>query len=135
MNDGPTRLYGYAGPPELRSTVRPDSEGRIIRSPADHDAWLSGRGRAETTAPFTFVADLDAWLSGREPAETTAPFAFVADLDGPLRFAPRWSEHVACAGGTDVRAAIETGFTGAAGRWTAHDATNHSRGYCPDLDA
>ncbi|MEU0427856.1 hypothetical protein ABZ235_30480 [Streptomyces canus] len=113
MNDGPTRLYGYAGPPELRSTVRPDSEGRIIRSPADHDAWLSGRGRAETTAPFTFVAD----------------------LDGPLRFAPRWSEHAACAGGTDVRAAIETGFTGAAGRWTAHDATNHSRGYCPDLDA
>ncbi|KQW14735.1 hypothetical protein [Streptomyces sp. Root369] len=53
MNDGPTRVYGYVGPPELRSTVRPDSEGRIIRCAADLDAWLSGRGPAETSEPFT----------------------------------------------------------------------------------
>ncbi|MDT0484186.1 hypothetical protein [Streptomyces doebereineriae] len=113
MNDSPSRVYGYVGPPELRSTVRPDSEGRIIRSAADLDAWLSGRG----------------------PAETSEPFTFVVALDGLLRLAPRRSEHVACAGGADVTAAGEMGFARAAGRWAVHEVTNHSTGYCPDLDS
>ncbi|WP_405523048.1 hypothetical protein [Streptomyces canus] len=110
MNDSPTRLFGYVGPPELRSTVRPDSEGRIIRSAADLDGWLSGRGPAET-------------------------FTFVVALDGLLRLAPRRSEHVACAGGADVLAAGEMGFARAAGRWAVGEVTNHSTGYCPDLDS
>lgn len=112
MKDGPSRVYGYVGPPELRSTVRPDSEGRIIRS----------------------AADLDAWLSGREAAETSEPFTCVVALDGLLRLAPRRSEHVACAGGADVPAAGETGFARAADGWV-HEVTNHSTGYCPDLDS
>ena len=113
MTDGPTRVYGYVGPPELRSTVRPDSEGRIIRSAAGLDAWLSGRG----------------------PAETSEPFTFVVALDGLLRLAPRRSEHVACAGGADVTAAGEMGFARRAGHWAVDEVTNHSTGYCPDLDS
>ncbi|WP_405523031.1 hypothetical protein [Streptomyces canus] len=112
MNDSPSRVYGYAGPPEPPSTVRPASEGRIIRCAADLDAWLSGRG----------------------PAETPEPFTFVVALDGLLRLAPRRSEHVACAGGADVRAAGEMGFARAADRWAVHEVTNHSTGYWPDLD-
>jgi hypothetical protein len=111
--DGPGRVYGYVGPPELRSTVRPDSEGRTIRSAADLGTWLNGRGAAETSEPFTFVVA----------------------LDGLLRLAPRRSEHVACAGGAEVLAAGEMGFAPDAGRWAVHEVTNHSTGYCPDLDA
>ncbi|MET9459702.1 hypothetical protein ABZY05_32230 [Streptomyces canus] len=73
MNDGPTRVYGYVGPPELRSTVRPDSEG--------------------------------------PPAETSEPFTFVVALDRRRRDGIR------------------------PGRWTVHEVTNHSTGYCPDLDS
>jgi len=113
VNDRPSRVYGYVGPPELRSTVRPDSEGRIIRS----------------------AADLDAWLSGREAAEASEPFTFVVALDGLLRLAARRSEHVACAGGADVTAAGEMGFARRAGRWAVDEVTNHSTGYCPDLDS
>ncbi|WP_329225261.1 hypothetical protein [Streptomyces canus] len=85
MNDSPSRVYGHVGPPELRSTVRPAGEGRIIHCAADLDAWLSGRGPAETSEPFTFVAG-------------------------------------------------EMGFARAARRWAVHEVTNHSTGYCPDLD-
>jgi hypothetical protein len=113
VNDSPSRVHGYVGPPELRSTVRPDSEGRVIRSAADLDAWLSGRGAAEASEPFTFVVA----------------------LDGLLRLAPRRSEHVACAGGADVTAAGEMGFARGAGRWAVDEVTNHSTGYCPDLDS
>jgi hypothetical protein len=101
------------GPPGLRSAVRPDSEGRPIRSAADLAAWLSGRG----------------------PAERSEPFTFVVALDGLLRLAPRRSEHVACAGGVDVLGAGEMGFTRAAGRWAVDEVTNHSTGYCPDIDS
>ena len=113
MNDGPRRVYSYVGPPELRSTVRPDREGRTVRAAADLDTWLSGRG----------------------PAETSEPFTFVVALDGLVRLAPRRSEHVACAGGADVLAAGEMGFVPAAGRWAVDEVTNHSTGYCPDLDS
>ncbi|MDH6492352.1 hypothetical protein [Streptomyces sp. SAI-127] len=113
MNDSPSRVHGYVGPPELRSTVRPDSKGRIIRS----------------------AADLDTWLSGREAAEASEPFTFVVALDGLLRLAARRSEHVACAGGADVTAAGEMGFARRAGRWAVDEVTNHSTGYCPDLDS
>ncbi|WP_328744992.1 hypothetical protein OHT57_06025 [Streptomyces sp. NBC_00285] len=111
MNDGSTRTYAYVGPPRLRSTVRPGSEGRPIRSAGDLATWLSGRG----------------------PAETSEPFTFVVSPDGLLRLAPRRSEHVACAGGMEVLAAGEMGFARAAGRWAVHEVTNHSTGYCPDL--
>ncbi|WP_203898654.1 hypothetical protein [Virgisporangium aliadipatigenens] len=60
-------------------------------------------------------------------------FTFVVDLDGLLRIAPRRSEHVACAGGRDVRAAGEVAFGRGAGGWTVTYASNQSTGYCPDL--
>lgn len=113
MNDGAARTYGYVGPPELRSTMRRDREGRAIRSAADLAAWLSGPGADDLSEPFTVVVA----------------------LDGLLRLAPRRSEHVACAGGMDVLAAGEMGFARAAGRWAVHEVTNHSTGYCPDLDS
>nr|WP_203615151.1 hypothetical protein [Streptomyces sp. SID13726] len=97
----------------MRSAVRPDSAGRLVRSAADLTAWLSVRGRAEAEEPFTFVVA----------------------LDGLLRLAPRRSEHVACAGGADVLAAGEMGFRRVPGGWAVHEVTNHSTGYCPDLDS
>ncbi|MET7693075.1 hypothetical protein ABZT06_34830 [Streptomyces sp. NPDC005483] len=113
MKDGPRRAYAYVGPPELRATIRPDSAGRTIGSAADLATWLSGRGAAEASEPFTFVVA----------------------LDGLLRLAPRRSEHVACAGGAKVLAAGEMGFAPTAGGWAVHEVTNHSTGYCPDLDS
>jgi hypothetical protein len=110
VNDVPTS-GARAGPRSRRpGPGRPDSEGRTIRSAAELDSWLSGRGAAETAEPFTFVVA----------------------LDGLLRLAPRRSEHVTCAGGADVRAAGEMGFTPADGRWAVHEVTNHSTGNCPD---
>lgn len=109
--NAPVRSYRYVGPPELRSTVRADSAGRAVRSAADLDARLSGHGTAECTEPFTFVVT----------------------PDGLLRLAPRRSEHVACAGGGDVPAAGEIGFSRASGRSTAHEVSNQSTGHCPDL--
>ncbi|MBE8470586.1 hypothetical protein [Streptomyces justiciae] len=103
--------YTYVGPPEIRASVRPGSEGRAIRSAADLDVWVSERGADEAAEPYTFVVD----------------------LDGVLRLAPRRSEHVACAGGRAVLAAGEMAFVRVAGRWTVHEVSNHSTGYCPDL--
>ncbi|GAA4027586.1 hypothetical protein [Streptomyces plumbiresistens] len=109
----PSRGYRYIGPPEPRSTVRPDSTGRIVRSADDLAVWQAERGTAESAEPFTFVVA----------------------LDGLLRLAPRRSEHVACAGGGDVLAAGEIGFHRDVGRWTVREVTNQSTGYCPDLDS
>ncbi|MFF4274369.1 hypothetical protein [Streptomyces sp. NPDC001536] len=103
--------YRYVGPVEIRAAVRPGSEGRAIGSPADLGAWVTERGEAEAREPYTFVVD----------------------LDGRLRLAPRRSEHVACAAGRPVLAAGEMAFSRASGRWTAHEISNQSTGYCPDL--
>ncbi|KOU63295.1 hypothetical protein ADK57_22575 [Streptomyces sp. MMG1533] len=97
----------------MRPTVRPDTAGRIVRAADDLAVWLSERGQSESAEPFTFVVA----------------------LDGLLRLAPRRSEHVACAGGDDVLAAGEMGFRRGSGRWTVHEVTNQSTGYCPDLDS
>lgn len=80
--------YRYVGPDEIRAAVRPDSEGRVIRSTADLAAWVTERGEAEAEEPYTYVVG----------------------LDGLLRLAPRRSEHVACAGGHPVLAAGEMAF-------------------------
>lgn len=80
--------YRYVGPDEIRAAVRPDSEGRVIRSTADLAAWVTERGEAEAAEPYTYIVG----------------------LDGLLRLAPRRSEHVACAGGHPVLAAGEMAF-------------------------
>lgn len=107
------RRHRYVGPAELLTAVRPGAEGRVVRS----------------------AADLDAWLTGREKAELAEPFTFVIGLDGLLRLAPRRSEHVACAGGGDVLGAGEIGFERAAGSWVVAEVSNQSTGYCPHLDS
>ncbi|MFE2883361.1 hypothetical protein [Streptomyces sp. NPDC059272] len=105
--------HGYVGPPELLVTVRPGTEGRVVRSAGDLDTWLTGRSRAELAEPFTYVVG----------------------LDGLLRLTPRRSEHVACAGGAEVLGAGEVGFERAVGRWTVREVSNQSTGYCPRLDS
>ncbi|MEW2131106.1 hypothetical protein [Streptomyces sp. NPDC005435] len=104
------RTYRYVGPAELRATVRPGGEGRLIGSSADFDAWAAEQSAAELAEPFTFVVG----------------------TDGTLRLAPRRSEHVACAGGGPVLSAGEIAFTRAATGWSVAGVTNHSTGYCPD---
>ncbi|WP_345044842.1 hypothetical protein [Streptomyces sannanensis] len=91
--------------------VRPGSEGRPIRSPADFDDWASGQPATEFAEPFTFVVD----------------------LEGVLRLAPRRSEHVACAGGGKVLGAGEMSFAREAGEWAVSEVSNQSTGYCPDV--
>jgi hypothetical protein len=102
--------YRYVGPADLQAMVRPDREGRAIRSAGDLDGWLDGRAAAELTEPFTFVVD----------------------MEGVLRLAPRRSEHVACAGGRRVLSAGEMGFRRESDRWAVAEASNQSTGYCPD---
>jgi hypothetical protein len=101
------------GPDGIRASVRAGSEGRVIRSAADLDAWVSERGAEEADEPYTFVVG----------------------LDGLLRLAPRRSEHVACAGGRAVLAAGEMAFDRAAGHWAVHEVSNQSTGYCPDPES
>ncbi|MEV6104286.1 hypothetical protein AB0M28_06155 [Streptomyces sp. NPDC051940] len=104
------RTYRYLGPPDLRESAGPATQGRRIATPSDFATWI-----AEQTAQD--LAD---------------PFPYVIDTTGTLRLAPRRSEHVACAGGEEVLAAGEMGFTREAAGWRARPVSNHSTGYCPD---
>lgn len=107
------RSYRYVGPVDLKVAVRPGSSGRRICSAADFEVWVAERSAAELAEPFTFVVG----------------------TDGVLRLAPRRSEHVACAGGEPVLSAGEISFTREAGRWAVGDVSNHSTGYCPDIES
>ncbi|MFD0124648.1 hypothetical protein [Streptomyces virginiae] len=104
------RNYRYVGPAELRALVRPEGEGRRIRSAEDLEDWASGRAAAELSEPVTFVVD----------------------GAGVLRLAPRRSEHVVCAGGGPVLSAGEMAFGRESGRWVVREVSNQSTGYCPD---
>ena len=84
-------------------------------------------------------AALEAWLATRDRTEIFEPFTYVVDLTGLLRLAPRRSEHVAAAEGDEVLAAGEVTFgrddSGRdGGGWSVIEISNHSSGYCPDLD-
>ncbi|MQS11598.1 hypothetical protein F7Q99_04675 [Streptomyces kaniharaensis] len=107
--DGPGRAYRHVGPPELWNGGGPG--GRLLRTPAEFATWVGERTAAELAEPFTFVVD----------------------LAGPLRLAPRRSEHVACAGGALVLSAGEIGFRREGGGWAAEEISNQSTGYCPDV--
>lgn len=101
------------GPADIKAAARPECRGRPIRTAAEFDGWVKERSATELTEPFTFVVD----------------------TDGVLRLAPRRSEHVACAGGDRVLSAGEIGFVREAGRWVAGEVTNHSTGYCPEVES
>jgi hypothetical protein len=106
-----TGRYRYVGDAALR---RPPHEDMVVvRSRAALEAWLATRDRTEVTEPFTYVVD----------------------LTGVLRVAPRRSEHVAAAEGDDVLAAGEVTFGRDVGGWSVTEVSNHSTGYCPDLDS
>ncbi|MFF3014833.1 hypothetical protein [Streptomyces sp. NPDC057939] len=105
--------YRYVGPPGLLALVRPENEGRSIRS----------------------AADFDDWAAALEPAELAEPFTYVIDPAGALRLAPRRSEHVVCAGGRHVLGAGEIGFRRESERWVIAEVSNQSTGYCPDIDS
>ncbi|QES53584.1 hypothetical protein DEJ51_04385 [Streptomyces venezuelae] len=102
--------YRYVGPAELCGLVRPEHEGRRIRSAAEFGEWASGPAAADLSEPVTFVVD----------------------RGGVLRLAPRRSEHVVCAGGDTVLSAGEIAFGREAGRWAVRAVSNQSTGYCPD---
>ncbi|MGW6842745.1 hypothetical protein [Streptomyces sp. NPDC054958] len=102
--------YRYVGPVELRALVRPEGEGRRIRSAEEFEDWASGPAAAELSEPVTFVVD----------------------RAGVLRLAPRRSEHLVCAGGGTVLSAGEMAFGREAGRWVVREVSNQSTGYCPD---
>ncbi|MFL1376660.1 hypothetical protein [Nocardiopsis protaetiae] len=104
------RIYRYVGPDDLRSSVRPETAGRLVDTAAAFHAWAAERAAAEWAEPFTFVID----------------------QEGALLLAPRRSEHVACAGGGPVLSAGETGFHLRAGRRSVHEISNRSTGHCPD---
>ncbi|MEO3787382.1 hypothetical protein ABGB12_28990 [Actinocorallia sp. B10E7] len=105
------RHYHYVGPAEIREQVRPGSRGFLITSRDDLDAWLKVQAEEEREDPFTFVID----------------------VRGMLLLAPRRSEHVACAGGDPVLGAGEIAFTRDGDRWSVHEISNQSTGYCPDV--
>ncbi|MFD9338867.1 hypothetical protein ACFWBF_31430 [Streptomyces sp. NPDC060028] len=109
----PGSSYRYVGPPDLRALVRPEAEGRSIRSATDFDDWASALTEADLAEPFTFVID----------------------SAGVLRLAPRRSEHVVCAGGGPVLSAGEMSFRKEPGRWVVGEVSNQSTGYCPDVSS
>jgi hypothetical protein len=107
------RLFRYVGPADLVSLVRPNGDGRRIRSSADFREWVSARTAEELCEPFTFVID----------------------AAGVLRLAPRRSEHIVCAAGEAVLAAGEVSFRSESGKWTVPEISNQSTGYCPDVSS
>jgi hypothetical protein len=106
------RRYRYVGPDEIR------------RLPAQAAA-----------VDVITVADLESWLAGDRIRDADEPVTFVVTAAGTLRLAPRRSEHVACAGGSDVLAAGEMSFGKTQGGWSVIEVTNQSTGYCPDPDS
>jgi len=104
------RLYRYVGPPEIRHRCR-GTAGGVIRSAADVRPGASGRDRMP---------------------DNTVPATFVIDPDGRLRLADRRSEHVACAGGGEVRSAGEMFFLVDEDFVEVVAVTNQSTGYCPE---
>lgn len=105
--------YRYVGPADLKTLVRPGSQGRKMRSSADFDEWVSARTVQELAEPFTYVVD----------------------ASGVLRLAPRRSEHLVCAGGEVVLSAGEVSFREESGRWAVDEISNQSTGYCPDVSS
>jgi hypothetical protein len=107
------RAYRYVGPPEVRAAAEPMAAGRLIRTPGD----------------------LGAWLSGCDSNDAVEPFTFVIDPSGILRLAPRRSEHVTCAGGGPVLSAGEMTFGQGPDGWEVTEAANLSTGYCPEASS
>jgi hypothetical protein len=98
--------YRYTGPADIADAARHAPPGTPVRC----------------------TADLATWLSTADPRDRGDPFTYVITTDGTLLLAPRRSEHVACASGTDVLAAGEI-TVDADGHVT--EITNQSTGYCP----
>ena len=106
-----TRLYTYVGPLRILEQARHQAPGTAIQTLPELRVWLA------------------AHRTSRE-RELTA--TFVVDEAGTLRLADRHSEHVACAGGRQVRSAGEMTFTVVGEHVELTSTSNQSTGYCPE---
>jgi hypothetical protein len=102
-------ISSYVGPAEVLHRLTP--VGRVMGTRQAAEAWLT--------------SDPDSAVEG---------CTFVLGVDRQLRLAPRRSEHVACAGSTEVLAAGELRFA-RHGEVRVVEVTNQSTGFCPDLDS
>jgi hypothetical protein len=102
--------YPYIGPDALRRSLIGAAEGERITSESSLREWIA-----------------------KNPDGLREGCTFVVGLDGVLRLAPRRSEHVACAGATEVLAAGELRFA-LGPRVKLIEASNQSTGFCPDVD-
>jgi hypothetical protein len=109
------RLYRYVGPEHVRVRSAGQPCGTEIRRANDVVWW------AESTSNPLRVGD-------------QLPVTFVVLPDERLLVADRHSEHIACAGGSDVLAAGELFLSRDEGGVFAAGASNQSTGYCPEPD-
>jgi hypothetical protein len=96
------RLYRYVGPEDIRLAALASPPGRRISNASELASFAAGAK--------------DPWAT------------YVVSAEGDLLAAPRRSEHVACAGGADVRSAGELCIDGD----RIVEITNLSTGYCPE---
>lgn len=103
------RLYEYVGPESIRIACQDQPTGRHIPNVEGLRAWLAELNDLDP--------DAEGWAT------------YVVTPDARLLVAHRRTEHVACAGGSDVLGAGEAQFDSAGDvRWLS----NYSSGYCPD---
>ena len=110
------QVYRYIGPQRIADRAHPSDRGTSIRSPGDVAHW--------------------ARESGQQPdADGCVIATFVVDLSGTLLVADRRSEHVACAGGQQVRSAGEMTFDLSGPTARVAGVSNQSTGYCPEPES
>ncbi|HEU0027431.1 MAG TPA: hypothetical protein VFQ25_09975 [Ktedonobacterales bacterium] len=108
-----TRSYRYVGPQHIAHAVAGHSAGHPIQSVTDLERWIQ-QTRQQPNQRGLIVA------------------TFIIAEDGVLYLADRYSEHVACAGGSAVRSAGEMSFAAGEDGWEAREVSNQSTGYCPE---
>lgn len=111
-----SRSYQYVGPTAVAARVAGHSAGTAIAQSTDVIAFANRVGRPRRGKLFAVT--------------------FVVDLKGRLLIADRHSEHVACAGGSDVLSAGEMFFAldDDDDVWV-EEVSNQSTGYCPEPES
>lgn len=109
-------MYKYVGADEIRLNTAHLPLGNRILSINDIDNWIRETKQQQ-----------DSW--GLIAA------TFVIDCEGYLRIADRHSEHIACAGGKEVRSAGEVFFQKSKNGLEVAEITNQSTGFCPEPES
>lgn len=103
----PFQSFSYVGPEDIRDASRASPKGTVLSSLQDCLRWIE-----------------------RNPLERERGWlTYIVDSQLSLRVAPRRSEHVACAGGSQVLGAGELRLSEAG---EVLEISNLSTGYCPD---